>query len=94
MIVKKSLGIIGLMFSRRCTIPIAFPGDQTIHTAFMNYPIDILFLKKGVVADKCENLRPWWWYKSGASGIDKVIEWEAGKFKDIKIGQKIDIYYG
>jgi len=95
MIVKMNWGILGLMFRSRCDVPIIFPGTRTIHMIGVSFPIDILFLDKYYkVIDKCDNL--WAWkgvYHSNARGIQHVIESNAGDFKKIKVGDKIEIKY-
>lgn len=88
--VKGSLGVIGLMFAREIDKPYYIPlpsFEKNIHTMFMNFTIDILFIDNlGIVVDKV-TLDPWKNYtpknKKAATG---AIEYYEGKFKDINIG--------
>lgn len=92
--VKNNWGIIGLMFRKSCDVPIIFTGTRSIHTLFMKFPIDILFLDRYYeVIDKCEDLKPWGMYNSKVSGIEHVIESNAGDFKKIKVGDKIELEF-
>ena len=53
-----------------------FPRCHSIHTWFMRVPIDVVFLKQGIVIKTVNALRPFrllW-----ASGADTVIELPAG----------------
>jgi uncharacterized membrane protein (UPF0127 family) len=88
--IKRSLGIIGLMFAVRTDIPYYIPlpaFEKNIHTFFMAFAIDILFIDQyNCVIDKT-TLAPRKNYipknKKFAVG---AIEDIAGKFKDIQIG--------
>ena len=64
---------------------------NSIHTFFMKFNIDVIFVNKDMeVIKKMENLRP----GKVIMPIKEawvVIEGEAGKFKNVNIGDKIDI---
>lgn len=88
--VKGTTGALGLMFAKSIDKPHHIPlpwFEKSIHTMFMRFPIDILFIDKlHIVMDKV-TLEPWKNYtpknKKAAVG---AIEDYAGKFKDIEIG--------
>ena len=92
--VKGTTGVIGLMFAKKIDIPhyIPLPSfEKNIHTMFMNFTIDILFIDSlGIVVDK-STLSPWKNYtpknKKAATG---AIEYYEGKFKDINIGDFVE----
>ena len=76
-------GMLGRDFSRFDALLIR-PCSE-IHTLFMAYPIDVLFIDKtGQVVRITENLRPWVPY-AGACGARSVIELPAGKAGEWKI---------
>lgn len=86
--------MLGLMFSK--DIPL---GDglllspcNSIHTFFMKYPIDVLFLdKNGVVLRIYKSLLPWR-VTPIILKARKVLELRAGTLRDeIKIGTTIEV---
>lgn len=85
----------GLMFTKeisRDSSIIIRPCGQ-IHTFFMNYNIDVLYLNKdNVILDMDENLAPWRIGKR-VKGAVSVVELQSGKVKrsNIKVGQAIEI---
>ena len=91
--VRKTTGIIGLMFAKKIKIPhyIPLPSfDKNIHTSFMSLTIDIIFIDDmNIVLDKV-TLAPWKNHtplnKKAAVG---AIEDYEGKFKDINIGDHV-----
>jgi uncharacterized membrane protein (UPF0127 family) len=88
--VKGTTGALGLMFAKSIDKPYYIPlpwFEKSIHTMFMRFSIDILFIDKlHIVVDKV-TLAPWKNYtpknKKAAIG---AIEYYEGKFKDINIG--------
>ena len=65
-----------------------------IHTLFMEYPIDVLFIDKtGQVMKITENIRPWVPY-AGARRAQSVIELPAGKAGEwiIQLGDHISAF--
>lgn len=85
----------GLMFTKELAEDssiIIKPCGQ-IHTFFMNYNIDVLYLNKDdIILDIDENLVPWRVGK-WVQGAVSVVELQGGKVKKskIKIGQAIKI---
>jgi len=87
----------GLMFTKELPLNSSMhikPCGQ-IHTFFMNYNIDVLYLDKdNIILDIDENLKPG---KIGKKVKDtvSVIEFQGGKIEksNIKIGQAIEITY-
>lgn len=84
--------LMGYMFRKRPHYnAILFTGCNSIHTYFMKFPIDVLFLDyKYQVMKYCEAL------EHGnvvmpIKGACYVLEGRAGLFKDIKIGQIINV---
>ena len=77
--VKRVLGIIGLMFKFKCPdvpyfVPLG-PGNRSIHTWFMFFPIDLLFVDSaGVVLDRAR-LNPWGSYNPQNPDVVGAIEW-------------------
>lgn len=85
----------GLMFTKELSSDSSMyirPCGQ-IHTFFMNYNIDVLYLdKNNKILDVDENISPGKIGKK-VKGAAAVIELQGGKIKrsNIKIGQDIDI---
>jgi len=85
----------GLMFTKELagdTSIIIKPCGQ-IHTFFMNYNIDVLYLSKdNRILDIDENLAPWKVGKK-VKGAAAVVELQGGKIRnsDIKVGQALEI---
>ena len=70
--------LVGLL-ARRTFTPsegLIFPHCNSIHTCFMRFPIDVVFLKQGVVIKTVADLGPFRWRR--VSGADTVIELPAG----------------
>jgi uncharacterized membrane protein (UPF0127 family) len=92
--VKFSLGIIGLMFSRKKPIPHVFKKRfgfpiNSMHGWFMNYPLDIIFLDdKNIVIDKA-CFGPFGGYTSRVKGVVYAVEAMAGDFDDIELGDTV-----
>ncbi|MCD6522785.1 MAG: DUF192 domain-containing protein [Candidatus Diapherotrites archaeon] len=62
----------------------------SIHTMFMRFPIDILFLdEKHRVVDIARNVKPWTLNITPKKPCRFVIEMKAGKARGIKIGDSI-----
>jgi len=61
-----------------------------IHTFFMLYPIDVVFLYNDVVVDVVYNLKPWSTYKSKEYS-NKMIEIKSSGNLKVNIGDKICI---
>ena len=89
--VKRSLGIIGLMFAMKKPVPHVFKkhwfmGVHSMHSWFMMFPIDILFLdNNNIVVDKT-SLKQFSAYTSKAKGIVYAVEAYMGDFKNIDLG--------
>lgn len=84
-------GMIGRDFSRFDALLIR-PCSE-IHTLFMAYPIDVLFVDQtGRIVKIAENLRPWVPYK-GARRARAVVELPAGEACKwlIRVGDTISI---
>lgn len=85
----------GLMFTKELSLDSSMyicPCGQ-IHTFFMNYNIDVLYLdKNNIILAIDENLRPGKIGKK-VKGAAAVIELQGGKIKEsnIKVGQAIQI---
>jgi len=85
---------LGVMFRR------SFPGEALvfefsrerrvgIHTVFVFFPIDVVFLdEEGVVVSK-RTLRPWIGY--GSERAATVVEMPAGAAEDIEEGDRLSI---
>jgi len=92
--VKFSIGIIGLMFTKKKPIPHVFKKRgfftvNSMHGWFMNYPIDIIFLnEKNIVVDKA-CFGPFGGYTSKEKGILYAIEAAEGEFDDIELGDTV-----
>jgi uncharacterized protein len=64
---------------------------DSIHTFFMKFNIDVIFVDKDMkVLKKVENLKPGKVIMPVKEAW-AVIEGKAGKFKNVEIGDKIDI---
>lgn len=78
--------IRGLMFKKEFKGNVAFimvfnkQGKYSIHTFFMRFPIDILFINNNVVVDLVENLKPWRYY-SPAKDCKIIVELPEGTIK-------------
>ena len=63
---------------------------NSIHTFFMKFDIDVIFLDKNMkVIKKINALKPWKMVMPIKEGV-MVIETKAGKFKNIKIGDTVN----
>lgn len=90
-IVEKTLG---LMFSKDLgkKDALLIESCNSIHTFFMNYPIDVVFLsKENEVVKIFRNLRPWrmtlMYFKAS-----KVLEFMGGTLSEnVKVGDKLEI---
>jgi len=60
-----------------------------IHTFFMKYPIDVIFLYNNKVVDIVKNLKPWKTYKSNVYS-NAMIEVKSCNL-DLNIGDELDI---
>jgi uncharacterized membrane protein (UPF0127 family) len=60
----------------------------SIHTFFMRFPIDAVFLdREGVVVEVAENVRPW--RVAGRKGAKVVIELAAGAAEAVTAGDRL-----
>lgn len=88
--VRKSLGIIGLMFAQSTKIAHYIPlpiFEKNIHTYFMAFDIDVLFINKFNRVVEKKTMKPWQNYNPGFDkGIIGAIEHMAGKFNYIEEG--------
>jgi hypothetical protein len=91
---KKALG---LMFRKNLegalvlTLPRETRVGASIHTFFMRFPIDVLFLdEERRVVDTAFNVRPWTFNVTPRSPVRYVVEFEAGNMKKPGIGEKIE----
>ena len=67
---------------------------SSIHTCFMKYPIDLLFVGRAMKILKIEeNVQPWTLHK-GCSTSHLVVEFPAGKVKKlgIKTGDTLQVH--
>ena len=86
---------IGLMFSKKMQ---GFDGllikqCNSIHTFFMKYPIDVVFLSKDyMVIDYVKKILPWrmTWMRFKASQVLE-LESEEGRDLEINIGDKLEV---
>ena len=65
---------------------------NAIHTFFMKFPIDVLFVAKdGVVVKRRDALRPW--RMSAAWGAHAVIELSAGALErsPVRVGDRVNV---
>lgn len=80
----------GLMFtSKKPDIPLLFVPGSRIHTCFMKFTIDVLYLDKdGKILGK-ERIRPW---KLGMNvkGTAKVLEGQVGFADELMIGDRLN----
>lgn len=49
----------GLMFTHRESLGLWFPGCRGVHSHWMRYPLDVLFLGPGGVVLRHQVLKPW-----------------------------------
>jgi uncharacterized protein len=81
----------GLMFSVKRAAVFHFnkPRKAAIHTWFVFYPIDLLFLDSGMkVIEKKENLRPFSSYSSKKEA-SHLIELPSNSGKSVSVGNRI-----
>jgi uncharacterized membrane protein (UPF0127 family) len=86
----------GLMFDRSMNQNSALWIKQckSIHTCFMNFSIDSIFIDKNLVVKKIyQNLKPWRmtqivWY------ADSVIEFPGGTLRQIQVDIGDELYVG
>ena len=86
--------LLGLMFSKNLGNKdgLLFYPSNSIHTFFMNYPIDVIFLNnKNEVVKVIPSMKPWRITRI-YFGACKVIELMGGSLKEeIKTGDKLEI---
>lgn len=76
----------GLMARR--TVPagydgVVFPRCSSLHTCFMRFPLDVVFVREGLVVRVARNVRPWR-FIFGKSGSD-AIEFPAGTADQLRL---------
>ena len=88
--------LMGLMFQREMKDydGLLILGSNSIHTCFMRFNIDVLFLtKENKVIKIFENMKPWrftWMYFSAI----KVLELPGGTLgKQIKVGDELELVH-
>jgi uncharacterized protein len=67
--------------------------SNSIHTCFMRFPIDAIFLdEEGHVVRVCEHLRPW--RSAVVRGARAVLELPAGqgRRRGIEVGQRLSVW--
>ena len=97
-IVTSSLGRAkGLMFRKRLergmilVLPRKTRLNASIHTFFMNFPIDVLFLdERKRVVDKALNVKPWTINITPKEPAKYVVELPAGSAEKVKIGEIVE----
>lgn len=86
--------LLGLMFSSGLGEKdgLLFYPSNSIHTFFMNYPIDVVFMdKKDTVVKFIPSMKPWRMTRM-YFGAYKVLEMMGGSLQeDLKPGDKLDI---
>lgn len=81
----------GLMFSTPLTAQHCFwiPQCKSIHTCFMRFSLDVLFVNKNLKVIKIiKNLKPWS-CTSFYTKADSVFEFNAGELNNIKVGDQL-----
>jgi len=81
LLATKSLGLEDGLLIKPCT---------SVHTWFMRYPIDVLYLRTDGTIVKTATLKPWR-FSFGGKGTKSVLEVAAGQVEtfDLKPGEKI-----
>lgn len=84
----------GLMFTKKTddfayVFPFSSPRKILITMWFVFYPIDILFLKKGVVVEVASHIMPFTHYQSKALA-DTFVELPAGKTHKKFLGKQVN----
>jgi uncharacterized membrane protein (UPF0127 family) len=89
---------LGLMFSNPknklliITLKKESRINASIHTLFVFYPIDVIWLNKNkVVVDIKRNIKPFCFNIAPKVPSKYILETKAGNSKNIKIGQRIKI---
>ncbi|EQC46829.1 DUF192 domain-containing protein [Bacteriovorax sp. Seq25_V] len=86
--------LIGLMFKGPLVEfdSLLIKKCNSIHTFFMKYPIDVVFMNKNFkVVRVYRNIKPWRMTRI-VFGATQVIEFEAGKLKgDLKVGEELEL---
>lgn len=80
-IFRKSVGLLGRRKADFALVfPFGFSGKMrlSIHTFFMLFSIDVLWLRNGKVVDMRENLRPFVFFAAPKEDADTIIELPAG----------------
>lgn len=93
-VLQKSIGLLGRRKADFALVfPFGFSGKMklSIHTFFMLFSIDVLWLRKGKVIDMRENLRPFIFFAAPKEDADTVIELPAGtiKAKGVMVGDRM-----
>lgn len=86
--------LMGLMFSKDLgnRDGLLFHLSNSIHTCFMNYPIDVIFMdKEDKVVRVIRNMKPWRMTRMYFTAT-KVLELMGGTLKeDLPLGEKLEI---
>ena len=66
------------------------PKCRSIHTCFMKFPIDVLFVRGGRVIDLGENLRPFRVFGTQGGGVD-AVELAGSRLRqsDTRVGDRV-----
>ena len=87
----------GLMFRKHfngimiLALPRKTRVNASIHTFFMNFPIDVLFLdEEKRVVDKALNIKPWTINVTPKKSAKYVVELPAGRAEKVKIGEAVE----
>ncbi len=84
-------GTGGLMFRKKIDKPIIFVLNKEnflfIHTFFVRFPIDVLFLDSNKRVIKKKRMMPW---RILLGKAKYIIEGKKGSFEKIRIGEKVE----
>ncbi len=86
--------LIGLMFKEPLSEfdSLLIKKCNSIHTFFMKYPIDVIFMNKNFKVIRIyRNIKPWRMTRI-VFGATQVIEFEAGKLlSEIAVGEELEL---
>ena len=77
---------------RRKPVPLLFEGGNLhVHTCFVLFPLDLIFLRRGRVVKLVREIKPWRFCRA-PKGCDALLELPAGTLArcGVKLGDKIE----
>jgi uncharacterized membrane protein (UPF0127 family) len=82
----------GEMFRKKPSAMLLKGGSLHVHTCFMRFPIDLLFLREGRVLKLVHKMKPWRFCRA-PRGCDGLLELPAGTLAKCKVKMGDEIVF-